>query len=81
MRKKPRVKRDIDFVALELSDVELKKKLFKIGQQLKATRIQTQNNAPYSYYEKGANMCLSTFLRLLAKYNVSPADFFREINE
>lgn len=88
MRKKPQLRR---VVSKELSPAEIDKTLLKIAKLIHAKRKSKSNNRDnFAYevnvsrsamqrYEAGADMYLSTFLKLLYGLDATPEEFFKEL--
>jgi len=85
-----RKKREKRLVAKELSPAEIQKALKNIGKALKEIRKSRTTLEAFSYeinisrsqmsgYEKGKDMYLSTFLKLLHGLDVEVGEFFREV--
>lgn len=81
MRKKELISTTDDFVVKRISREDLVKALSLIGHLLKIARQNSGDKLAYNHYDKGGDMLLSTLLNLLHKYNVSPDEFFGELEE
>lgn len=88
--KKP--KRGARLVAKELSPADIEKLLARIGKQLKEKRQERTTLEALAYelgmsrsqitkYQDGADMRLSTFLKLLHGLEISPVDFFEQLKK
>lgn len=85
-RKKPASRH----LAPELSAADIEKLLKRIGKQISQKRKARQSLESFAYeinvsrsamtgYEKGNDMYLSTFLKLLHGLEIEPADFFKSL--
>lgn len=79
------------FFICDMNDPQIEKKLKQVGKRLKTLRkakgysnyeqFAYENNigrAQYGRYEKGSDLRLSTFFKVLEAMNISPEEFFRE---
>ena len=80
-------------IAKEMTQKEITAALLKIGQHIKAKREEGFSSAEdlafqiniaranFYRYEAGKDMYLSTFLRIMAGLDVSPGEFFGEVEK
>jgi len=87
MRKKPKPR---GTVAKEMSRAEMDKYMSKIGKHIHSKRQAKSSQDTFAYeinmsrsalagYEKGGDMYLSTFIKLLYGLDITPEDFFKEL--